>query len=50
MKQKICKFAFAVFALELAAGVESFLHRNYKMAAVWGLYSLSNLVLAFIEE
>jgi hypothetical protein len=49
-KMNICKFALAVFVLELCAGIECAYKHNWKMAGVWTLYSLSNLLLAFVNE
>ncbi len=47
---KICKFALLVFVLELCAGIECACKHNWKMAGVWTLYSMSNLLLAFVNE
>jgi len=47
---KVCKFALLVFVLELCAGIECAYKHNWKMAGVWTLYSLSNLLLAFVNE
>lgn len=48
--KKVNKFALLVFAIELCASIESLSKRNNKMAGVWLLYSLSNLILAFVSE
>lgn len=50
LKMNICKFALLVFALELCAGIECAYKHNWKMAGVWTLYSMSNLLLAFVNE
>jgi hypothetical protein len=50
MKNVSNKFALLVFVIELCASCESAWKHNWKMAAVWLLYSLSNLVLAFVNE
>ena len=50
IKMNICKFALLVFVLELCAGIECAYKHNWKMAGVWTLYSLSNLLLAFVNE
>jgi hypothetical protein len=47
---RICKFAILVFALEACAAIECACKHNWKMAGVWTLYSLSNLILAFVNE
>jgi len=42
-------FAFAVGALELAAATECAWKGNYRMAAVWLCYAISNIMLAFVK-
>ena len=44
------KFAIAVFSLELCAGIECACKKQWKMAGVWTLYAMSNLLLAFVKE